>query len=255
MRHFPARNRIQSTLLSLLFTVTVLTTNAQDYWNKIPALTSQCYGNNDDFGKNIQNLRSEIKEKLERSKRATEEKANKMTQEEKMAIATRYQNMKPDEIIKMQNEMMEMTQAQTQFQQLSSEFETRFHQLESDFREEFGKRLGPIEQEYNKLPDGEGTPQWAIKKGEELRVSYNKEYEAICDKYFSSSNAIFKSWLKDFNSFLIQHEVPFTQKMMKAEYGRIGLTPDESAASLMAVDKYLEKCVAIFGLRRLQPQG
>ena len=47
-----------------------------------------------------------------------------MTTEERMAIATRYQNMKADEIIKMQNEMMEMTPAQAEFQQIASEFET-----------------------------------------------------------------------------------------------------------------------------------
>ena len=66
---------------------------------------------------------------------------------------------------------------------------------------------------------------------------YNKEYESICDKYFTSSNAAFKTWLKDFNTFLIEHEVPFNQKMMKTEYGKFGFTPDESVAGLMAVEK------------------
>jgi hypothetical protein len=178
-----------------------------------------------------------------------------MTQEERMAMATKYQNMKPDEIIKMQNEMMEMTQAQTLFQQKASEVETSFNQLESDFRAEFGKRLGPIEQEYQKLPDGEGTPQWAIKKGEELTARYNKEYESICDKYLTSSDAKFKTWLKEYNKFLVEFEVPFNQKMLKSQYGQFGLTPDESVASLMAIEKYLEKCGLISGLRRAYPQG
>lgn len=245
---------IKSALLSFLL-LAFIAANAQNYWDKIPALTSQCYGDNDDFGKKVGQLRSEIKEKLEKSKKAVEEKANKMSNEERMAMATKYQNMKPEEIIKMQNEMMEMTQAQAEFQQIASEFETRFNQLESDFRTEFGKKLGPIEAEYGKLPDGEGTPQWAIKKGEELMISYNKEYELICDKYFTSSTAVFKIWLKDFNTFLLEREIPFNQKMMKMEYGKFGLTPDESVASLMAVDKYLEKCAAIYGLRRPYPQG
>lgn len=127
-------------------------------------MTSQCYADNDDFGKTIQRLKAEVKEKLAKSKQAVEEKASKMTDAEKMAFAMKYQHMKPEEIIKMQQEMMEMTQAQATFQQQASEMETRFNQLESDFRAEFGKRLGSIEQEYNKLPDGEGTPAWAIKK-------------------------------------------------------------------------------------------
>jgi hypothetical protein len=257
MKHIFTLIRIKPLLLSLflLITFTVTAAKAQDYWDKIPVLTSQCYTDNDDFGKKIEHLKSEIKEKLEKSKRAAEEKASKMTNEEKMAFATKYQNMKPDEIIKMQNEMMEMTQAQTEFQQIAMEFETRFNQLESDFRSEFGKRLGAIDQEYQKLPDGEGTPQWAVKKGEELMTTYNKEYETICDKYFTSSNAAFRTWLKDFNTFLLKHEIPFNQKMMKMEYGKFGLTPDESVATLMAVEKYLEKCTSIYKLRRPYPQG
>lgn len=246
---------IKTTLISTLLLIALVTSNAQNYWDKIPALTSQCYGDNDDFGKKVEQLRSEIKEKLEKSKQAVEEKANKMSNEERMALATKYQNMKPEEIIKMQNEMMEMTRAQTEFQQMASEFETRFNELEADFRAEFGKKLGPIESEYRKLPDGEGTPQWAIKKGEELMVSYNKEYESICNKYFTSSTAAFKVWLKDFNTFLHEREIPFNQKMIKMEYGRFGLTPDESVASLMAIDKYLEKCAAVYSLRRPYPQG
>ena len=141
-----------------------------------------------------------------------------------MAIATRYQNMKPDEIVKHQSEMMAMTQAQTEFQQSASEFETSFNELESDFRSAFGKRLGAIESEYRKLPDGEGTPQLAIKKGEELMASYNKEYEAICHEYFTSSDAKFKNWLKDFNTFLNEKEIPFNQKMIKMQYAQYGIT-------------------------------
>ena len=249
--------RIKPILLTgfLLITLGVVAAKAQDYWDKIPALTSQCYAEKDDFGKKIQHLSAEIKEKLKNSKQAAEEKASRMTPEEQMAFATRYQNMTPDEIIKMQNEMMEVTQAQTEFQQVASEFETRFNQLESDFRSEFGKRLGAIEQEYEKLPDGEGTPPWAVKKGEELMTLYNKEYESICDKYFTSSNAAFKTWLKDFHTFLLKHEIPFNQTMMKMEYGKFGLTPDESVAALMAVEKYLDKCAFIFNLRRPYPQG
>jgi hypothetical protein len=245
--------RIQSTLL--LFLLISAAAKAQNYWDKIPALTSQCYGEKDDFGKKVHELRAEVKEKLEKSKKAVEEKANKMTQEERMAMAMKYQNMKPEEIIKMQNEMMAMTQLQTEFQQRSSEFDARFSQLEADFRAEFGKKLGPIEQEYQKLPDGEGTPAWAIKKGEELTAAYNKEYESICDKYFTSSNAAFKLWLKDFNTFLQQHEVPYNQKMLQTQYGQFGLTPDESVATLMAVDRYLEKSASIFSLRRPYKQG
>ena len=56
-----------------------MTAKAQNYWDKIPALTSECYAEKDDFGKKIQDLKSEIKDRLEKSKKATEEKVSKMT--------------------------------------------------------------------------------------------------------------------------------------------------------------------------------
>jgi hypothetical protein len=249
------RIRLSLLCLSLTSTLALSKAGAQDYWAKVPALTSLCYSQNDEFQKNVEQLKSKIKEDLEKSKKVVEEKAAKMTNDERMAMATKYQTMTPNEIVEMQNEMMEMTEAQAAFQQISAEFETRFIHLESDFRAEFAKKLGSIEHEYNQLPDGEGTPPWAIKKGEELMISYNKEYESICGKYFTSSNAAFRNWLKEFSAFLLQHEIPFTQKMLKMEYGRLGLTPDSSVASLMAVEKYLDKCTSICNLRRAYPQG
>jgi hypothetical protein len=256
MKHLFTLIRIKSTpLLFFVITTTVATAEAQNYWDKIPPLTSECYAEKDEFGKKIQLLRSDVKDQLEKIQKTTEEKANKMTSEQKMAIATRYQNMKPDEIVKMQNDMMAMTKAQAEFQQLASDYETQFNELESEFRSEFGTRLGKIEQEYQKLPDGEGTPAWAIKKGEELMALYNKEYEAICAVYFTSSDAKFKKWLKEYNTFLHEKEVPFNKQMIKTQYAQYGISADDSAAELMAVEKYLEKCAAAFGLRRPYPQG
>ena len=257
MKHLPTLIRIKQAILSLFILISfgAATSNAQDYWDKIPALTSACYADKDDFGKKIHELKSEIKDRLERSKQATEEKVSKMTAEQRMAIATRYQNMKPEDIVKQQSEMMAMTQAQTESQQSAAEIETSFNDLESDFRSAFGKRLGSIESEYRKLPDGEGTPQWAIKKGEELMATYNKEYEAICHEYFTSSDAKFKNWLKDFKTFLNEKEIPFNKKMIKMQYAQYGITADESVAEPMAIEKYLEKCAAIASLRRPYPQG
>ena len=93
---------------SLFIFASALSTQAQNYWDKVPALTTKQYSENDDFGSKVELVKREIKENLEKSKRSVEEKANRMTQEERMAMATKYQNMKPEEIIKMQNEMMEI---------------------------------------------------------------------------------------------------------------------------------------------------
>jgi len=141
------------------------------------------------------------------------------------------------------------------FQQAAAAFEERYNRLEGEYQAELQTRLGTIEAEYQKLPDGEGTPDWAIKKGKDLMATYNTVYEALCAKYFSAPDALFKTWLGDFRDFLVEEEVPFTQKQLKMEYAQFGLEPDQLVANLMAVDKYLEKCAQVFNLRRSYPQG
>lgn len=177
-----------------------------------------------------------------------------MTQEELMSAAMRYQNMTPDEIVKFQTEMAEMTTAQTDFQEKVTAIEMRYNELESEFRNEFQTRLAPIEKEARELPDGEGTPQWAIDRAEELMAQYDNEYESICQMYITAPDAKFRNWLRDFQKFLIEEEVPYSKKMIKMEYAQFGLEPDLSAASLAAVERYLEKSSVISGLRRPYPQ-
>lgn len=226
----------------------------QDYWQRVPELTTQCYYERDNFNVLIDDLESEINEKIEMIRQADADKANNMTEEEKMAFAMRYQNMNPDEIVKFQAEMMEFTQAQADYQVRVSEIESRYSQLESEFSAEFQKRIGPIEKEARELPDGEGTPQWAIDRSIELMAMYDQEYESICQMYITASNSKFRNWLKEFKQFLIEEEIPFNEKMLTMEYAQLGLTPDLSIVTLSVVDRYLEKSTSIAGLRRPYPQ-
>lgn len=238
-------------ILSVFFTTQII---GQDYWSQVPPLTSQCYSEQDSFGNTVDDLRFEIKEKIEAIKQADSEKANNISQEELMAAAMKYQNMKPEEIVKFQAEMAEMTTLQADFHEKLTTIEMQYNQLESEFRDEFSKRLGPIEKEARELPDGEGTPQWAIDRAEELIAQYDNEYESICQIYITAPDAKFRNWLRDFQKFLNEEEVPYSEKMIKMEYAQFGLTPDLSAASLAAVERYLEKSSSISGLRRPYPQ-
>lgn len=254
MRHVTFVHQIHKAWLLIVFGFYPTLAIAQNYWNQIPPLTSQCYSEQDSFGNIVDSLRFEIKEKIEAIKQTDEEKANDLTQEELMAAAMRYQNMKPDEIVKFQTEMAEMTTAQTDFQEKVTAIEMRYNELESEFRSEFQKRLGQLEKEARELPDGEGTPQWATDRAEELMAMYDKEYESICQMYITAPDARFRTWLKEFQKFLVEEEVPYSEKMIKMEYAQFGLTPDLSTASLAAVERYLEKSSSISGLRRPYPQ-
>ncbi len=255
MRHVTFVHQIRRALLLIVFGFYPALAIAQNYWDQIPPLTSVCYSEQDPFRQTMDDLRFEIKEKMEDIKQADEEKAKNMTQEELMAVSMQYQNMKPEEIIKLQTEMAEMTTLQADYQEKVTAIEMRYNELESEFRNEFATRLGPIEKKAWELPDGEGTPQWAIDRSEELMAEYNQEYESICNTYFTSEDAKFRTWLTDFQKFLVEVEVPYSEKMMQMEYSQFGLNPDLSAASLAAVERYLEKSSSISGLRRPYPQG
>jgi len=80
---------IQTKLFSFFFLMTfTVTAQTQNYWGKIPPLTTKHYSDHDVYGNKIELLRSEIKEKLENSRRAVEDKANKMSQDERTTMAT-----------------------------------------------------------------------------------------------------------------------------------------------------------------------
>ena len=251
----PARLIRMAHLIIILLVSSPTQILGQDYWSRVPELTTQCYSDQDPFRDTADNLRFEIKDKIEVIKQADSEKANNMSQTEMMAVAMRFQNMEPDEIIKFQTEIAEMITAQADFHERVTAIELRYNELESEFRDEFSKRLGPIDKEARELPDGEGTPQWAIDRAEELITQYDKEYESICQVYSTSTDAKFRNWLKDFQEFRIEEEVPFNEMMLKMQSMQYGLSPDMSSVALSAVERYLEKSSLISGLRRPYPQG
>ena len=61
----PTRIKTLLPLLVLMITLTLQQVYAQNYWDKIPALTTQCYGEKDDFVNKIQQLKSQVKDQLE----------------------------------------------------------------------------------------------------------------------------------------------------------------------------------------------
>lgn len=249
-------NNIPLPLGKHIFVVTMLTLSAlfstaqTTTWDNLPKLPTTCYSENDPFVEALQAKRYEVKEELDTKKQKAEERAMQISDKEKMDMAMRYQKMSPDEIIKMQQEMAEMSALMMTFQQLSTEMEDRYNTLEADYQTEFENKLGRIEQEHRALPDGEGTPDWAIKKGNELMAQYKKEYELLCANYFSTEGSLFQEWLREYKAFLIEHETPFNKAQISMQYKQFNLEPDLSTASLMAIDKYLDKCSQIFGLRK-----
>ena len=181
-----------------------------------------------------------------------------MTDQEKVAMAmqstTKMQTMTPDEIMKYQQQVMEMTATHQKISEQENEFETRFQDLKKQMEDEMKRDLDPISAEYRKLPDGEGTPDWAITKGKQLTAEFDKKYTAICVKYITGPDALFKKWLADYKTFLIQTNLPFQINWTQYQASQSGVPCMSNTGIEMTVVKaYLDRCKAIFELRKMNP--
>ncbi|MBX7204716.1 MAG: OmpH family outer membrane protein [Bacteroidia bacterium] len=245
--------------LAAFVLLAVTQVHAQDYWTRIPAFSNKPYYENDEFMNKLEAYREEIAAKIDAEKQKIQQKMDAMSDQEKMQMAmkasTRYQTMKPEEIMKMQQESQEIMALQTQVQQQATDFENRFNEIQKAMDDELNKTLGPIEAEYNKLPDGEGTPSWAIEKGKQLYTQYNQKYEAICAKYITGTNALFVKWLLEYKTYLIQTNLPFQLKWMAYQSSQTGMAITTNAAIEMDVVKtYLEHCKTVFNYRKPSPR-
>ncbi|MCC6684439.1 MAG: hypothetical protein IT247_05150 [Bacteroidia bacterium] len=249
------------TIKALILLVLLATTqaHAQDYWTRIPAFSTKPYYENDGFMDKLEAYRAELETKTDAEKQKMQQKMDAMSEQEKMQMAmkasTRYQTMKPEEIMKMQQETQDLMALQAQVQQQATDFENRFIEIQKAMDDELNKELGPIETEYNKLPDGEGTPDWAIEKGKQLNAQYNKKYEAICAKYITGPDALFVKWLAEYKTYLIQTNLPFQIKWMAYQNQQSGIAVNSNAAiELDVVRTYLDKCKDVFHFRKQNPR-
>jgi hypothetical protein len=240
----------------VIFLILIISSDvqSQNYWEKVPANPEGCYSGKDNYESSIQALKRELKSKQEEEKQKNSQSLSNISAEQMIALAKRYQKLTPEEIEKMQNEQLNLVGLQSSHQKLTLAYDEKLKQLESQYRAESYNKLNPIKEEYLKLPDGEGAPQWAIKKGAELLEMYDKEYEVVCIKYFSSPNALFKIWLKDYKEFLVDKEVSLTRRVIEEQFRQYGITPDDSISTVLAVEKYIKKCSDIFKLRETSSQ-
>ncbi len=247
------------TILAILAMLAVTQVHAQDYWARIPALSTKPYSENDELMSKLEAYREELYTKAEAEKQKVQQKLEAMSDQEKMQMSMkasmRYQTMKPEEIMKMQQETQDMLALQAKVQQQATDFDNRFNEIKKAMDEELNKELGPIEAEYNKLPDGEGTPDWAIEKEKQLNAQYNKKYEAICAKYITGPDALFVKWLAEYKSYLIQTNLPFQIKWIAYQNEQSGITVTSNAAIEMDVVRmYLDQCKTVFNCRKQNPR-
>ncbi len=233
---------------------------AQDHWAKVPVFTNQCYSLNDKLSEQVQVYDNEVTERIAQLREKQEKKIQNMTEAERMQMAmkasTQYQNMTPDAIRKMQEEQLLQMTLMQETEAKSTAIADKITAAQSAYRAECVTQLEPIMAEYRKLPDGEGTPDWAIAKGRVLMQQYNKAYEAICSKYITGANAVFKPLLEEYKQFQINTAIPNGKKMMEFQMKQYGLAPDNyDGIVLEGVKAYLEKMKEVYDLRQLQKHG
>lgn len=241
----------------LFFTFSVF---AQDHWAKVPVFSNQCYSLNDKLSEQVQVYHNEVTERIAQLQEKQEKKIQNMTEAERMQMAmkasTQYQNMTPDAIRKMQEEQLLQMTLMQETEAKSTAIADKITAAQSAYRAECVTQLEPIMAEYRKLPDGEGTPDWAIAKGRVLMQQYNKAYETICSKYITGANAVFKPLLEEYKQFQINTAIPNGKKMMEFQMKQYGLAPDNyDGIVLEGVKAYLEKMKEVYDLRQLQKHG
>jgi TolA-binding protein len=242
------------------FLFLTLSVFAQDYWAKVPAFSNQCYSLNDKLMEQLQVYYDEVSGRITQLQEKQERKIQNMTEAERtqmaMKASTQYQNMTPDAIRKMQEEQLLQMTLMQETEAKHTAIIDKITAAQSAYRAECVTQLEPIMAEYRKLPDGEGTPDWAITKGRALMQQYNKAYEAICSKYITGANAAFKPLLEEYRLFQINTAIPNGKKRMEFQMKQFGLTPENyDVIVLEGVKAYLEKMKEVYDLRQLQKQG
>ena len=242
-------------LTALLLVSLVSGAIAQNGWNRIPAFPTSCYSSQDDFDKRIRQVRDQFAGEWDKENERIRSKYENMSEAEKQKIAaqmmSQYQGKSPQELMAMQQELLDMQARMASFAASQDSMMASYNDLEKNYRDELDKQLGPLVAESKKLPDGEGTPDWAIKKGKELNDQYNQRYAAICNTYFSGPEAVMVKWLQGYQQFLVQMELPYTRMQQKAQWQQSGLpVPETNLAELDLLKKYAEKCESVFQLRK-----
>lgn len=233
---------------------------AQDHWNNIPAFTSACYSDKDVATTQLHEHITRIEKQLEQLKQEQERSIQNMSEAERtqlaMKAATQYQNLSPDAIRKMQDEQLLMATLQQQNHTQEAAVLEKLTAAEKAFQEQCTQKLEPIMQEYRKLPDGEGTPDWAITKGKELLMQYNKEYEKICVAFITGPAATFKPLLEEFKNYLQKIAIPNNQHLLEFQMQQYGLpTRATNGVVLEGIKSYLNKIKEVYDLRLTYKQG
>lgn len=231
---------------------------AQDYWTKIPAYTTECYTDNDPWRQKVDALSDELNKKIEEQGNKDKARFENMSDAEKqklqMEMATKYMTMSPQEIMDMQNASMKQLEMQQAASDAGTPIMNRYNELEQAYRDERGRELGALEEEARKLPDGEGTPDWAIKKGEELAKQHTAKYQVLCAKYFTGSDALFKKWLAEYKQYVIDYTIPLNKANYAAAMQQFGIMGAETpAAEWEGIKEYLKYYRSAFSLREQYP--
>lgn len=249
--------KISSLLPVLLLS---LQTFAQDYWSKIPIFTNSCYQKEDTYLDKLDALRTELKQKIDDEQKKLQSRFDNMTEAEKqklaMEMSMKYMSMSPDEIMEMQNVSLKQAELAQAQQESSEALTSKYAELEKAYYDERKSDLEPLTEEARKLPDGEGTPDWAIEKSKQLASQYDTKYKAICSKYFSGSNALFVKWLAEYKQFVLEHVIPYQAANFNAQMQQYGMPPSTSPATEWeGINQYIDQCLTVFQLREFEQKS
>lgn len=244
-------------LPAILFSLHVF---AQDTWSKLPAFSTSCYQKEDSYAEILNALRTELRQKIEDEQKKLKSRFDNMSDAEKqklaMEMSMKYMNMSPAEIMEMQNVSLKQAELAQASQEAGEVLTSKYAELEKAYYDERKRDLEPLIEEARKLPDGEGTPDWAIEKGKQLAKQYDEKYKALCAKYFTGSNALFVKWLAEYKQYVIDHVIPYQAANFNMQLQQYGMPPSTSPATEWeGVNQYIDQCLTVFQLREFEQKG
>jgi len=249
-RHALGRRLLVNGLAVFLSTVAIGAPPAvQNPWTKVPALPTGCYAEQDGFAKTIGPALEAMSVEIDRQEQTNREVSNSLDNMDDAEKQSRMQSFLMKNLQEAMKMMQETQAVGAMAQEAVPKGEENRQKLEGQHKDllarydaALDKAVGPLFAKKRTLPDGEGTPEWAVAEWRSLNKKANAEYERLCGEWWRESGP-FHAWLKSDRGYL-EEDLPWKEKLedeLKAQLALLGIPTASyrSTVTLNAVREYM----------------
>jgi len=254
-------------------------------WAKAPPLTTACFYDSDPFVAKLEAALAAVnasRTKQEAVNKKIEDEHKALDPMEKMARMQQWMMSNPQEATKymqgvhqigadLNAGMPEINAATTRFQTEEKDLIKRYQAaLDTAYAPGYARfnalqtKLGVPLDEQSVKGEGQsvkgegGTPDWAVAEQHAISRELDKNYAALCPKWWGATGSI-PAWLKTYRNWITTEYVPLLERMssQNAQTYAIMGTPSASWKSVADSDGvilYLKAVERLFAERRAKPR-